>query len=206
MKRALILFMILSFLFISDPSYRSIEAGSTSDFQVIPDEAIRLRILANSNQKADQELKREVRDKVNAEITKWVEELTSIEAARELIESRLPDIERIVAATIEEAGSGQSYQVDYDDSVKFPTKLYGNFVYPAGNYEAILITLGKGNGENWWCVLFPPLCFLDFSDGATVASAAEAGDQANVEAPPADEPEVDFFLVKVWNGIKNIFS
>ena len=63
----------------------------------------------------------------------------------------------------------QSVSVRFD-RVSFPTKLYGNMVYPAGEYEAVLITLGKGEGANCWCVLFPPLCFLDFSNGEAVKS------------------------------------
>ena len=56
----------------------------------------------------------------------------------------------------------------FSKNVKFPTKVYGNFIYPAGEYEAVLITIGEGEGANWWCVLFPPMCFLDFSSGTAV--------------------------------------
>ncbi|WP_181346759.1 stage II sporulation protein R [Thalassobacillus sp. CUG 92003] len=172
---------------------------SEQNFQVIPDEAIRLRILANSNAKMDQDVKRTIRDKVNAEITQWVEELTSIEAARELIQDRIDEVDAIVADTLASEGAGNTYQVDYDDAVSFPTKLYGSFIYPAGDYEAILITLGEGKGDNWWCVLFPPLCFLDFSNGATVDEAAS---EQTVEAEEKDEDvEVEFFLVRIWNNI-----
>ncbi|UOR11246.1 stage II sporulation protein R [Halobacillus amylolyticus] len=177
-------------------------ASSSSQYQVIPDEAIRLRILADNNDKKAQELKRDVRDEVNAEITKWVEELTSIEAARSLIQSRLRDIDTIVKETIEQAGSEQSYQVKYGKQVEFPTKLYGSYIYPAGEYEAILITLGEGEGDNWWCVLFPPLCFLDFSNGATVAHAEETdGEQDSEQAKEPEKKEVEFILVKLWKKI-----
>lgn len=135
---------------------------------VIPDEAIRLRILANSDSPEDQEVKRKVRDAVNAEITTWVEDLTSIEAARALIEERVPEIEAIAKNVLVEEGINQTVKVDFDYDVNFPTKIYGNYIYPAGQYEAILITLGNGGGANWWCVLFPPLCFLDFSNGDAV--------------------------------------
>ncbi|MFD1020077.1 stage II sporulation protein R [Thalassobacillus hwangdonensis] len=201
MKKALITILILMTLIISIPVTGS---GQTqgSDYQVIPDEAIRLRILANSNSETDQQLKRVIRDNVNAEITTWVESLTSIETAREMISNRLGEVEDIVATTLEGAGVSQSYQVAYDQNVSFPTKLYGNYIYPAGQYEAILITLGQGKGDNWWCVLFPPLCFLDFSNGTTVA-AAETGDEAPAEA---EEVEVEFFLVKLWNKLISLFS
>ncbi|WJQ13979.1 stage II sporulation protein R [Geobacillus stearothermophilus] len=137
----------------------------------IPDEAIRLRILANSDADKDQQLKRKVRDAVNAQINGWVAELTSVNEAKRVIRSHLPEIEQTVARVLREEQSSQSYHVQFG-SVQFPTKVYGNYVYPAGTYDALLITLGEGKGANWWCVLFPPLCFLDFSKGDAVMMAA----------------------------------
>ncbi|WP_453992968.1 stage II sporulation protein R [Bacillus nitroreducens] len=179
---------IISFIFlllIGANSHLLIKETSAQEFQVIPDEAIRLRILANSDSDEDQGLKRKVRDEVNAEITEWVEELTSIEAARELIQERLPEIEKIVARVLDEENSNQFYTVGYGRDVQFPTKLYGQFLYPAGEYEAILITLGEAEGSNWWCVLFPPLCFLDFSTG----DAIEASNEEPKDVADLDEEE-----------------
>lgn len=175
---------IISFIFlllIGANSHLLIKETSAKGYQVIPDEAIRLRILANSDSDEDQALKRKVRDEVNAEITEWVEELTSIEDARELIQERLPEIEKIVARVLEEENSNQSYTVDYGRNVQFPTKLYGLFLYPAGEYEAILISLGEAAGANWWCVLFPPLCFLDFSTGDAIEASGEEGKDVEIE-------------------------
>ncbi|ONK25079.1 stage II sporulation protein R [Bacillus sp. VT-16-64] len=143
------------------------ERAEAEEIQVIPQEAIRLRILANSDGHQDQEVKRSIRDAVNQEITTWVEHLTSIEEARRLIQSRLPEIEQIANRELEKSSIDYDAEVEFGN-IQFPTKLYGNYLYPAGNYEAILITLGEGKGANWWCVLFPPLCFLDFSTGAAV--------------------------------------
>ncbi|MGG3888485.1 stage II sporulation protein R [Metabacillus fastidiosus] len=193
---------------------QSIAAADANEPVVIPDEAIRLRILANSDSDEDQALKRKVRDEVNKEITKWVEKLTSIEAARRLINDRLPEIERIVEDVMKEEELVQSYDVDFDN-VSFPTKLYGDYIYPAGEYEAILITLGEGNGANWWCVLFPPLCFLDFSTGAAVTAegneAAAENDSEKMkeqvtsividEEEKKEEVEVKFFLVEWFEGL-----
>jgi stage II sporulation protein R len=164
---------------------------------VIPDEAIRLRILANSNSDEDQALKRKIRDEVNAEITKWVEELTSIDAARTLIQNRLPEIEVIVERVLQEENVNQTFTVNYGKSVSFPTKIYGSFIYPAGQYEAILISLGQGEGNNWWCVLFPPLCFLDFGNG-------DAVDTTNSVALVAEEEEtveVKFFIIEWFSKL-----
>ena len=118
--------------------------------------------------KSDQALKRLVRDEVNKEITVWVSDLTSKEEARNVIQSRLPEIQKIAEQVYRKQNSKQDVHVEFGE-VEFPTKLYGQFLYPAGQYEAVLITLGEGTGANWWCVLFPPLCFLDFSNGVAVS-------------------------------------
>src|SRR5699024_10893568 len=125
------------------------------------------------------------------------------EKARQLIESRLPEIRSIVSDVLEAENSGQSYTVNYGKNVSFPVKLYDNLLYPAGEYEAVLITLGDGKGSNWWCVLFPPLCFLDFSNGTSVAetSGAEQQDREvkKEDDEEEDEVEVKFFLFE-WLG------
>jgi stage II sporulation protein R len=142
------------------------EAGENATV-AIPDEAIRLRILANSDSAEDQALKRKVRDAVNAQINGWVADLTSFQEAERVIRSHIPEIEQTVADVLRKEHSDQSYKVQFG-KVDFPTKIYGNYVYPAGQYDAVLITLGEGKGANWWCVLFPPLCFLDFSNSDAV--------------------------------------
>lgn len=154
------------------------------DSVVIPAEAIRLRILANSDSAQDQEIKRMVRDAVNEQITLWVQELTSLEKAKEVLNSKLPEVQNIAEKVVAEQGSTQSVNVEFG-KVQFPTKLYGQFLYPAGEYQAILITLGEGTGANWWCVLYPPLCFLDFSNGVAVQSD---GFEDTAYAAENDEP------------------
>ncbi|WP_413305220.1 stage II sporulation protein R [Bacillus sp. 1P10SD] len=164
---------------------------------VIPGEAIRLRILANSDFESDQAIKRKVRDAVNAQITLWVQDLTSMEKARTVINSKLPEIQEIAEKVVQEQGSDQSVKVEFG-KVQFPTKLYGQFLYPAGEYQAILITLGKGEGANWWCVLYPPLCFLDFSNGVAVSDGFEEGKTAKAEmaADKEVEPKAEVKPVK----------
>ncbi|MBO1624052.1 stage II sporulation protein R [Bacillus arachidis] len=151
---------------------------------VIPKEAVRLRILANSDSDKDQALKRKVRDEVKAQIDGWVADLKSFEDARRVIQSHIPEIEKTVAETLKREGSKESFQVTFGKNIKFPTKVYGNFIYPAGEYEAVLISIGKGEGANWWCVLFPPMCFLDFSSGSAVKKEEHV-----VKAESIDEEE-----------------
>lgn len=152
------------------------EMVGAEDTKVIPDEAIRLRILANSDAEEDQAVKRLIRDEVNEDITKWVAELTSLDEARDVIVSHLPDIQATAEEVIKEQGLEQSVKVDFGQA-EFPTKLYGQYLYPAGEYEAVIITLGEGDGANWWCVLFPPLCFLDFSNGTAVSQSPIVEDE-----------------------------
>ena len=188
---AIIYLLILTIGTIISIYMPKVEAVGTEATMVIPDEAIRLRILANSDSEKDQAVKRLIRDEVNADITKWVKDLTSLDDAREVIQSHLPDIQETAKEVMQENGLEQSVEVDFGQA-DFPTKLYGQFLYPAGEYEAVIITLGEGEGANWWCVLFPPLCFLDFSNGTAVSQSPIVEDEEKevVTAEKTKEPAV----------------
>ena len=187
MKKKYLAIIYLLFLSIGTISSLSIPKNevTANDALIIPNDAIRLRILANSDSAQDQEIKRMVRDEVNKEITKWVSDITSKEEAKSVIQSGLPKIQQIAEQVLEEENADQTVNVEFG-KVEFPTKLYGQFLYPAGEYEAILITLGEGTGANWWCVLFPPLCFLDFSNGVAVSEGFD--EQEEMEAEEEKEP------------------
>ncbi|MEB3102532.1 stage II sporulation protein R [Ferviditalea candida] len=151
----------------------------------IPEQAIRLRILANSDQTGDQWVKRKVRDAIVESMNGWVRDPMTIEQARTEIRTHIPDLKNIVGSVLHKYGFDYGYKVELG-IVPFPTKLYGNQVYPAGNYEALRVTLGNGEGQNWWCVLFPPLCFVDVSgdavprDSLTKAAASSQNKDAAV--------------------------
>ncbi|RXJ02713.1 stage II sporulation protein R [Anaerobacillus alkaliphilus] len=198
-NQKVIIYIITSLLVLimSWEAQRSMSVAA-SNLVTIPEDAIRLRILANSDSPRDQWLKREIRDQVNAEITKWVTELETIENARDVIESQLDKIEDIVEHELARLGIKDSFTVEFND-VQFPTKLYGNVLYPAGMYEAVLITIGEGKGENWWCVLFPPLCFIDFANGDAVANEGDA------QSEESGEVEVRFFVVEIFQKVKSLF-
>ncbi|MGG3845788.1 stage II sporulation protein R [Aeribacillus composti] len=214
MKKKLSVIYIFLMLFGSLlTAYEMPTDAKQNETVIIPDEAIRLRILANSDSPEDQALKRNVRNAVNEAINQWVQDLTSIEEARKIIREKIPEIKDIVQSVLKQENSSQSFTVEFK-KIQFPTKLYGNFLYPAGNYEAILITLGEGKGANWWCVLFPPLCFVDFSSGEAIQQDEEKDKvkeekklekTKNLFAPEEhdEEVEVKFFLVE-W--FTNLFS
>lgn len=189
----------------------------------IPQESIRLRILANSDSPSDQLVKREIRDSVVEQMQLWVLQLEnpqSLEDAKELTRQHLPEIRQLVGEELKKRGITYSYTVELG-VVPFPTKLYGGTVYPAGDYDALRITLGEGQGQNWWCVLFPPLCFIDGGSGDAAAQpvdagiqtvSAEAGETSQEETPKNagdSEPEVRFFLwdmfLGIWNWVVSLF-
>lgn len=142
------------------------EEADASD--VIPADAIRLRIIANSDDPADQLLKRQVRDQIIAAVAAEIRGLQDHDAIRATISQSVPAMNALAQQVIAEKGYNYPVQTDYGN-VPFPTKMYGDQVYPAGEYEALRIQIGQATGQNWWCVLFPPLCFVDMANGDAVA-------------------------------------
>ena len=133
---------------------------------------IRFHVIANSDSQRDQELKLQVRDAVLAETEKFYPEGADLETAREALSAHLGELARAGRETAEAAG--YDYPVTASlEKCWFPTKEYGGFALPAGEYTALRIVIGEGAGQNWWCVAFPPLC-LGAASG-TVEEAAAAG-------------------------------
>lgn len=121
---------------------------------LIPDNAIRFRVIANSDSDSDQSIKIQIKEDVEKEIYSLISDAKNIEDARKIITNNLEKVDNIL----------DKYNVEYDISYGnnyFPIKEYKGISYNAGNYESLVITIGKGLGQNWWCVLFPPLCLLD---------------------------------------------
>lgn len=120
---------------------------------------IRLHVIANSDSSEDQDLKLKVRDEIIKEVGN-LENSSSIEESRSYLKSHLDDMEHAALKVIKE--NGKTYSAKADLGVRWiPAKTYGDMYFPAGNYEALNVTLGKGEGHNWWCVLFPPLCLIE---------------------------------------------
>lgn len=168
----------------------------------IPQEAIRLRILANSDSPHDQLVKLKVRDQVVDYMNSWIENYHSIEEAREEVQSRLPHFKQVVAQTLMD-NDAAGYDFDIELGIaEFPTKQYGDKVYPAGDYEALVVTLGKGQGKNWWCVLFPPLCFVEVASAQSPEETQLIAQASTEESTMTEsEPEVKFFLAELLQGL-----
>jgi stage II sporulation protein R len=173
-----------------------------ADDSSIPAQSIRLRILANSDTAEDQAMKRLVRDAVIAQMNKWVKQPDGIEEARRIVREELPALQTVVGRELVARGYDYPFQVELGN-VPFPTKMYGNRVYPAGDYEALRITLGRGDGQNWWCVLFPPLCFVDAVSGEAVSIDASSDAAAKPTLQIKSKKQIHFFL---WDKAKSFFS
>lgn len=208
MKKWLYLFFAIGVLLMAwDSGKQDMAIAAPSDASLIPEEAIRLRIIANSDSPEDQWLKRKVRDVVTEAVQPWVNSLEDIDEARNVIEEHLPELQKLVNQTIEESGFSYSDNAKVElGKVPFPTKMYGQIVYPAGEYEALRITLGAGEGQNWWCVLFPPLCFVDISSGDAVPNTVESTEPSPMnEKNEQKEPQVRFFLADLFHKIVSYF-
>lgn len=175
----------------------------------IPEESIRLRILAHSDSPQDQWIKLKVRDEVILHMRTWVAEPQNIDVAREEVQAYLQSFDQLVGEVLAQYGFNYDYTVELG-VVEFPTKIYGSKRYPAGDYEALRVQLGAGKGENWWCVLFPPLCFIDLTTSVTVEPEQKVDEDRTREPVADDDIEARFFLWEVWQSftgwLKQLFA
>lgn len=146
---------------------RVIHNIATPNSAPIPKEALRLRIIANSDSHADQSVKLKVRNAVVVQVAEYLKGAKTPQQARAIVERHIAQIEALATKVVRQNGFTYAVKTNVG-KVPFPTKIYGNQVYPSGNYEALRIQLGKAAGMNWWCVLFPPLCFIDIAEGDAV--------------------------------------
>ena len=151
---------ILVFIYIALLSFNYSKAVSSN----LSDSVFRLHIIANSDSSADQELKLKVRDN----IINYMNTLTSSSSDKKdvisMVNNHLDSFKEIALNTLKE--NGYNYDVNIEiGNFNFPTKTYGDISFPAGNYDALKIEIGDAIGQNWWCVLFPPLCFVNSSTG-----------------------------------------
>ena len=135
--------------------------------KVIKDESIRLRILANSNTIEDQRTKMEVAKSVQKELYELLKDTKDVKEARTRILDNLDTIKKEVETTLQNNDTSLNYRVNYGKNY-FPSKNYKGINYNAGEYESLLVSLNQGKGDNWWCILFPPLCLLEAEESNDV--------------------------------------
>ena len=153
-----VLILFCFFVFISALSY--VSAVSTD----ISNSVFRLHVIANSDSTEDQELKYKVRDSVLEYMNEISMDCSSKEEVITLAEEHKDEFKEIAEKVIKE--NGYNYEVNVKiGNFEFPTKTYGDIALPAGFYDALRIEVGEAKGQNWWCVMFPPLCFVDVTSG-----------------------------------------
>lgn len=157
-RLSLIIFLLLTFIIVSAISY--VSAVSTN----ISKSVFRLHVIANSDSEEDQNLKYIVRDNLINYMNSLTKNITSKDKAIEIAKEHKQDFYDIAKKTIEENGYDYDVNIEIGNSY-FPTKYYGDITFPAGYYDALKVEIGNAKGQNWWCVMFPPLCFVDMSTG-----------------------------------------
>lgn len=133
---------------------------------------IRFHVRANSDTDTDQQLKIKVKNEVVSYIKPFLENSPSIDTSREILSQHIEDIKDTALDTIHKEGFNYNVNVYFEQSY-FPMKTYADVTFPSGEYEAFRIDIGEANGKNWWCVLYPPLCFVDSVYGELPESSKE---------------------------------
>lgn len=139
-----------------------------------PESLIRFHVIANSDSEEDQILKYAVRDEILKKVAPVLAQSGSLDESRRIIQDMEREMLDIADTVMKERGKDYSVTMDYGIHT-FPTKSYGNTVLPAGEYEAVKIKIGKAQGANWWCVLFPPLCFVNVEESTTLPVDGKPG-------------------------------
>ena len=201
-KRFLIVLILFSFfIFISAASY--VNAVSEDIAQSV----FRLHVIANSDSKEDQDLKYKVRDKVLEYMNEISMDCSSKEEVILLAEEHKEEFKKIAENVIKQNG------YDYEVNIKignfdFPTKTYGDISLPAGEYDALRIEIGEAKGQNWWCVMFPPLCFVDVTSGVVPDESKEVmkenlnDEEYNlISDKESSDIQFKFSLIEFFKGI-----
>lgn len=168
-KLKIIITLIFLFaIFVFTCAYSYVSAISDNLYNSI----FRLHVIANSDSEEDQNLKYIVRDNLINYMNDNCKNLSSKDEVIQYAQSHLDQIKQIAENTIKENGFNYPVQVEIGN-FEFPTKQYGDISFPAGFYDALRVKIGESSGRNWWCVMFPPLCFVDTTTGIVPDSSKE---------------------------------
>lgn len=167
MKKIMILiFILLIYVGISNYAKKN---------NLIPKDAIRIRVVANSNSPIDQEIKKEVKSNLEPYLYNLLSQASNVDMAKNLISLNINNIKNNIDYTLK---NRQDYKINFGKNY-FPMKVYKGITYDEGIYDSLLVTLGDGLGENWWCVLFPPLCLLEAKDYTDIEYSTYVGELIN---------------------------
>ena len=176
MKKYLLLLIVsVSFLLLSAYSY--VNAVSNN----LADSVFRLHVIANSDSEEDQNLKYKVRDSLIEYMNTLTNDMNTKDEVIQIAKEHIQDFKNIAQNVVKE--NGYDYEVNIEiGNFSFPTKTYGDISFPAGFYDALKVEIGKAEGQNWWCLMFPPLCFVDVTSGVVPEESKE-----NLEENLGDE-------------------
>lgn len=187
------------------------ESNKNEMLQDIEGKLIRFHVIANSDSDEDQSLKLKVRDEVLKYMAPKLDNSKSLDESREILKNNNGKVKEIAKKIIKENG----YNYDVETTLgkeNFPDKTYGNITLPQGEYEAYRIVIGTGNGHNWWCVMFPPLCFVDMSKGQVSYDENEKqmkrvlnDEEYGMVDNTSDNQTVEVRF-KIWDEIKKLFE
>lgn len=170
----------------------------------LADKVIRLHVIANSDSAEDQALKLQVRDRILEEADNLFSGGATLEEVRAALEASLPVLASAGAQVVEEAGYDYPVTASLEDSVWFPTKEYEDFSLPAGQYTALRLIIGEGGGQNWWCVVFPPLCLGSVTETAaeTAAEGGFSGEDISLVTGEDEGYVVKFKAIELWEQFR----
>ena len=162
------------------------------------EDLIRLHVLANSDSPTDQQLKLKVRDALIIYLEPYLEPVNTKPVAKQIILEHKENLIEVAKQVV--LMNGADYPVELEVGIyDFPIKSYGNLVLPAGKYEAVRILIGKAEGKNWWCVLFPPLCFIDITNATSMPVENLADQKGNQEM----KIELKSKIAELWRENQN---
>ena len=175
-----------------------------SDRQMLRRELIRLHVVAASDSREDQAVKLRVRDAVIQSLRTELQNLADKEAAMAYVQENLPKLEILANRMLRECGSSDLATVSLGVE-EFATRIYDTFTLPAGVYDALRITIGPGEGQNWWCVVFPDLCMgAAAEDFEEIAGCAGFSDSLTAALEGKEGYEIRFFLLDVLGRVQNL--
>lgn len=200
-KTGIVMALLLIYVFFSFFSYAN---TVTKDLRK---SVFRLHIIANSDSKEDQNLKYIVRNEVLMFMSKLYKEAESKEKVIEITLENIENIKKVAEEVV--VNEGYNYDVTVEvGSYNFPTKTYGDISLPAGNYDALEIKIGKAEGKNWWCVMFPSLCFVDINNGYLPQSSKKIleenllSEEYNLISSEDTEYKIKFKLLELFEKTK----
>ena len=174
----------------------------------LADQVSRLHVLANSDSEADQALKLKVRDRVLETASDYFVPGATLEETRAVLTEHLADLAAAGADQVAQEGYRYPVTVSLEDNYWFPTKQYTDFALPAGEYTALRVVIGEGDGQNWWCVVFPPLCLGSVSETAaqTALSDGFTQDQVSLITGEDEGYVVKFKAIELWEEFQHWLS